>query len=33
MAYSQKQPDAAAVEEDERQYGSGPLSREELDAK
>jgi hypothetical protein len=36
MAPSQrelKMPDAEALEDDERQYGSGPLSMEELDLK
>jgi DNA ligase-4 len=33
MAYSQKEPDPEAVEDDDRQYGRGPVSKEELDAK
>jgi hypothetical protein len=32
QAISQK-PDQEALEDDERQYGHGPLNKEELDAK
>ena len=33
MAFSQKQPDASAIEDDERQYGHGLLSNNELEQK
>ena len=31
--HSQREPDAEAVEDDERQYGHDPLSRQDLDSK
>lgn len=33
MAYNQREPDADAIEDEQRTYGHDPLSREELDAK
>jgi DNA ligase-4 len=33
MAYSQKEPDAAAIKDDKLQYGHGPLTPEELEEK